>query len=81
VEGASQFVVLLLFGVAACTWLCAVNGYARVHLTRTTRLLHYARNAALPVYILHQTILVLIAWWLVQVPMPVFPKFVEPQPR
>jgi hypothetical protein len=47
-------------------WLLTMVGYAGRYLNRESKLLHYANNAVLPWYMLHQTFIILFAVWLVQ---------------
>jgi peptidoglycan/LPS O-acetylase OafA/YrhL len=52
----------LLANVFTWTWLLAFLGYGRAHLSFGNRLLSWSRDASYPVYILHQTVIILIAW-------------------
>lgn len=51
------------------TWLCvmAFLGYGYRHLSFCNPLLRWARDASYPIYILHQTIIVAIGYYVVQV--------------
>ncbi len=62
-------------GVAAWAWLFAITGLARVHLDVPGRWLPRSRELVYPFYVFHQTVLVLVAWKLVGLPMPLFAKF------
>lgn len=50
------------------TWLCvlAFLGYGYRHLSFCNPLLRYARDASYPVYIMHQTLIVMIGYYVVQ---------------
>jgi peptidoglycan/LPS O-acetylase OafA/YrhL len=52
------------------TWLTllAFIGYGRTHLSFENKLLRWARDASYPIYILHQTIIVAIGYYVVQQP-------------
>jgi glucan biosynthesis protein C len=52
----------LLANVFTWTWLLTFLGYGRAHLSFGNRLLSWSRDASYPVYILHQTVIILIAW-------------------
>lgn len=59
-------------------WILALIGYAGRYLNRRTntldkngRLLHYANNAILPWYMLHQTLIIVFAVWLKPLALPV----------
>ncbi len=46
------------------SWLLALFGYAARYLNRPGAFVSYANEAVYPFYILHQTIIVLLAWYL-----------------
>jgi len=48
------------------TWpaVLALLGYAAIHLNKPSKQLSYFNDAVLPYYILHQTFIVLLAYWL-----------------
>ena len=59
-------------------WVLALIGYAGRYLSKRTnpadkdgKLLHYANNAILPWYMLHQTLIVVFAVWLKPLALPV----------
>lgn len=56
-------------------WLLAVFGFAFQHLGRNTPFLQYANEAVLPFYILHQTVVVALAYLVVQWAVPDGLKF------
>ena len=45
-------------------WLFAVVGYAGHYLNRPSKLLTTANQGILPWYMLHQTVIIMLAWWL-----------------
>jgi glucan biosynthesis protein C len=57
-------------------WLIAIMGFAHRYLTGTNRFLRYANEAVLPFYILHQTIILVIGYTMVQLMMPMIVKYV-----
>jgi glucans biosynthesis protein C len=59
------------------TWLClmAFLGYGRRYLSFSNPLLRWARDASYPVYILHQTIIVIAGYYVVQQPWAAWTKF------
>jgi peptidoglycan/LPS O-acetylase OafA/YrhL len=61
-----QLTVLSLFGASA-TWLVIVGalGYGRRYLDRTSPALLYLSEASYPVYLLHQTVIVIAAFYVV----------------
>jgi glucan biosynthesis protein C len=46
--------------------LCAALGYGRVLITRSTPLLHHAQSLAYPFYIFHQSVIVVLGWWMLR---------------
>jgi glucan biosynthesis protein C len=64
-----------LFFLSACTLLPAFLGFAMQYLTRNTPFLQYAGEAVLPFYILHQTVLLVIGYFVVQWAIPGFAKW------
>lgn len=63
---------------AAGTWLAIVAavGFASHHLDRASRPLAYLAPASYPLYILHQTVIVVLAWWMARLPMPAVAQWV-----
>jgi peptidoglycan/LPS O-acetylase OafA/YrhL len=62
---------LMLLGFLA-SWLMIVGlvGYGRRHLDRGSRTLAYLSESSYPVYLLHQTVIVVLAFYLVGLPGP-----------
>lgn len=60
------------------TWFClmALMGYGRQFLNFTNRFLNYFGEASYPVYILHQTAIVIIGFFVVKWSADLLPKFV-----
>lgn len=52
----------------AWSWVFAFIGYGKHYLNRKHRMLNYLNEAAYPFYILHQTVIVLLAYYIVLVP-------------
>jgi len=71
---------LYLFGMLSAVhiWslILAILGFAKKHLNFSNRFLKYANQAVYPFYILHQTIIVAVGYYVVQWPLPVFIKLV-----
>lgn len=45
-------------------WIFVLFGYAAVHLNKPSRLLRYCNRAVYPFYILHQTLTLILAWFI-----------------
>ncbi len=63
--------------VYGCVWLMilAILGYARKHITQRRPWLAYAQELAYPFYILHQTVIVLVGYRLLNLPVGPWTKF------
>ena len=70
-----EFLGDLLWGLTsgAYGWsvVCALSGYAARYLTAPSRLLSHLNEAILPVYVLHQPILLVAAWCLFPLQLPI----------
>jgi peptidoglycan/LPS O-acetylase OafA/YrhL len=62
---------------SAFTWLgvMALLGYGRHYLSHGNRWLQWARDASYPIYILHQTVIVALGYYVVQQGWPAWVKF------
>ena len=60
-------------GLYAWAAICALCGFARAALNRSSALLSHLNEAVLPIYVLHQPILLVTAFWLfpLRLPLPV----------
>jgi glucan biosynthesis protein C len=56
-------------------WLLVFLGYGRQHLNFGNRLLSWARDASYPIYILHQTVIIMIAFHVIQLPWSPWVKY------
>ncbi len=74
---ASYARTMALFGFCAWSWVLAAIGLAGQYLRRAGRFLGYAGEAALPFYILHQTVMLTIGFVVVRWPLPIFLKWAE----
>jgi glucan biosynthesis protein C len=65
-----------LLSLSGWCWLLAAFGFGMKHLTRSTPFLQYANQATLPFYILHQTVIVILGYFLVSWAIPDWLKFI-----
>ena len=72
---AAAAAALVLHGAATWFWLLALLGFAKKQLDFTNRFLKYAGEAALPFYILHQTVILIIAYFVLPQPWSVAAKY------
>ena len=55
-------------------WILAIFGYAATYLNKKSKVLAYANEAVYPFYILHQTVMICIAYYLMDLPWNLFSK-------
>ena len=55
--------------------ILAIFGYGTRYLNKDSRILNYRNEAVYPFYIIHYTIILLMGFWLMDDPIPVFLKF------
>jgi glucan biosynthesis protein C len=65
----------LVANVFTWTALMAFIGYGRRYLSFSSPLLRWARDASYPIYILHQTVIIAIGYWVIQQPWHAWTKF------
>ncbi len=56
--------------ISSWFWLFTILGFGFKHLNFNTPFLQYANEAVLPFYILHQTVLIVIGYFVLQSPLP-----------
>lgn len=65
-----------LFAVAnGWSWILTIFGYAAKYLNRPSNLLKYCNEAVYPFYILHQTVTIILAFWMMNFGWSLFIKF------
>jgi len=62
---AARFLVRTLRFIYAWATIAAVLGYGHQYLNRPFRWLPYAREAVFPWYVLHQSVMLAVAYWLI----------------
>jgi ABC-type xylose transport system permease subunit len=65
----------VLRGARAWFWILAILGMGDRYLNRTNRFLSYSNAGVLPFYILHQPVILLIGYFVVQWNTPVAVKY------
>jgi glucan biosynthesis protein C len=65
-----------IFSISAWCWILAFFGFGFKYLTRSTPFLTYANEAVLPFYIMHQTVLLVIGYFVTRWQIPDVLKFV-----
>jgi peptidoglycan/LPS O-acetylase OafA/YrhL len=69
------YAFLALYPVTAWFWVLAIIGYGKKYLNRSHKALKYINEAVYPFYILHQTIIVILAYYVVQVSDSILSKY------
>ncbi len=62
--------------VCAWSWLLTIFGFSLERLNVNTPVLSYANEAVLPFYILHQTVMLTIGFYVVGLPIPDLVKWI-----
>jgi peptidoglycan/LPS O-acetylase OafA/YrhL len=62
--------IFTIFGISAWCWVLAIFGFGMKHLTRNPPFLQRANEAVLPFYVLHQSILIYVGYFVVQWNIP-----------
>ena len=57
------------------TWIMVFLGFGRQYLSFSNRLLAWARDASYPIYILHQTVIIVIAYFVIRQPWAAWTKY------
>lgn len=74
--GTPEYVgIMLLRASLAWCWLIAILGFGSRVLNRNNRFLGYANEAVLPFYVLHQTVILIIGFYVVQWNMGIPAKY------
>jgi hypothetical protein len=75
--GSARYVqVFGIFGAASWCWILTFLGFGFKHFTQSKPILAYATEAVLPFYILHQTVLLCVGYFVVQWNIPDAVKYV-----
>jgi hypothetical protein len=67
--------IFSLFGLASWCLILTILGFGMKHLTFSTPALKYANEAVLPFYVLHQTVLLVVGYFIVRSAIPDLVKF------
>ncbi|MGB1241377.1 MAG: acyltransferase family protein [Chitinophagales bacterium] len=57
------------------SWVLVIFGYSAKYLNKESQILKYRNEAVYPFYILHQTITILVGFWLMNSSIPILLKF------
>jgi len=75
--GSAYYLMKILLRAAVCySWMFTILGFSESRLNFTNNKLKYCNEAVLPFYILHQPVIILIGYFIVQWNLPVGVKYV-----
>lgn len=70
------YTLLMFFGsLLIWSYLLTAFGYGMRYLTANKRFLSYANEAVLPFYILHQPVILILGYFIIQLPLPILVKY------
>lgn len=69
------YLYLAIYPLIAWSWIMMLTGYAKKYLDRPHRIHQYVNQAIYPYYILHQTIIVILAFYVVKVEESILAKY------
>ena len=70
------FLKIALRSLVCFSWICTLLGFAKNYLNHTDKFLKYGNEAVLPFYIIHQPVIVLIGYFIVQSQLSIGLKYV-----
>lgn len=74
--GTAPYNLKILLRSLVCTgWICTLLGFAKSKLNYTNKFLKYGNEAVLPFYIIHQPVIILIGYFVVQSPLSIGIKY------
>ena len=68
-------IVRIILAINELAWILALIGYAATYLNKPGKTLKYANEAVYPFYILHQTVIIILGYYLKNVEMGLAAKF------
>jgi len=70
-----SYFYLILFPINSWLWLLAAVGYGKKYLNKNHKILAYANRGIYPFYILHQTVIIAIGYYVVNLEESIFIKY------
>lgn len=74
-EGMDAQVYFLLDALQIWSIIMTIIGFAKKHLNTSTSILQYLNQAVFPFFIIHQTIIVALGYWIVQLKVSILSKY------
>jgi len=76
-EGITFFILYgALKNIFLISWLFTIFGYSRKLFVKSNKLLIYSTEAVYPLYILHQTVMITLGYYIIQMQLSILVKFV-----
>lgn len=76
-EGITFFIIYgALKNIFLISWLFTIFGYSRKFFVKPNKLLIYSTEAVYPLYILHQTVMIVLGYYIIQMQLSILVKFV-----
>jgi len=74
-EGLNTQVYFILDALQIWSIILTIIGFAKKHLNSSSSILQYLNKAVFPFFIIHQTIIVGLGYWIVQLKVSILPKY------
>jgi hypothetical protein len=72
----SYMIGMTLWSFGVWCWLIAILGYARKYLNKPNSFISYASKISLPFYILHQTVIIIVGFYVIQWDTTILVKYI-----
>ena len=66
----------IFLSINSWSWILVIFGYGSEYLNRSSKILSYCNEAVYPFYILHQTVIIFIAYYLRNIELSILSKFI-----
>lgn len=70
------YLYLAIYPLIAWSWIMMLAGYAKKYINRPHRIHSYVNQAIYPFYILHQTVIIILAFYVVKVQETILAKYI-----
>jgi peptidoglycan/LPS O-acetylase OafA/YrhL len=74
-EGMDTQVYFLMDALQIWSIIMTIIGFAKKHLNNSASILQYLNQAVFPFFIIHQTIIVALGYWIVQLKVSILSKY------
>lgn len=74
-DGSNTQIYFLVDSLQIWSIILTIIGFAKKHLNSSSTILQYLNQAVFPYFIIHQTVIVAIGYWIVQMKLPILSKY------